>query len=154
MAGMKTDVSTQANVIHQLQHAAQQYKIITSDEDIISRTGEQIVRACKLEMTASAWAQNFVLMARHVHGWCKDRQEKVALALVELRSDKTVFLIIPSSEEYDFDLGLEQSRLDIHLNTRGGIGYAETRQIPAWEIERFVARTAFRIFPLDSETGG
>jgi hypothetical protein len=155
MATMKTETSTQKTpVIHQLQHAAQQYRIITADEEIIPRTGEQIVRACKLEMSASAWAQNFDLMAKHVHEWCNQQDDKVALALVELRSDKTVFFIIPRSEEYDFALGRSQARLDIHLNTRGGIGYAETRQIPMWEIERFVAPTAFRVFPVDDEVEG
>lgn len=144
-----TETTSQKQTIHELQHAAQRYRIITSDEDIFERTGEQIVRACQLQMSVSAWRQNFALMIEHVGNWCKERSGRVALALVELRSDKAVFYIIPSSEQFDFALGLEQADLDIFLNTRGAIGYVETRQVPAWEIERFVAPEAYRVWPLD-----
>lgn len=139
-------------VIHQLQHAAQQYRIITTDEEIIQRTGEQVVRACQLQISASAWHQNLSLMVEHVREWCSARSARIALALVDLRTDKTVFYLIPKSEQYDFDLGLEQAQLDIYLNTRGGIGYAETRQVPIWELDRFVAPQAYRVWPSDSET--
>jgi hypothetical protein len=144
-----TSPQSKVGVIHQLQHAAQQYRIITADEEIIQRTGEQIVRACQLQMSASAWQQNFALVVDYVAQWCRERLDRVALALVDLRSEKTVFYIVPKSDQYDFDLGLEQSKLDIFLNTRGAIGYAETRQIPAWELDRFVADKAYRVWPTD-----
>ena len=139
-----------ASVIHEFLHAAQQYRVITADEEILQRTGEQIVHACQLQMSVSKWHQNFNLMADHVHEWCKAHEDRIAFALVSLRSDKTVFFIIPKSEQYDMELGFEQAQLDIHLNTRGGIGYAETRQVPAWEIERFVGPPAFRVYPRDT----
>lgn len=135
------------SVIHQLQHAAQQYRIITTDEEIILRTGEQIVRACQLQISANAWAQNFHLMLEHVARWCEERKGKIALALVELRSGKVVFYFIPKSEFFDFGLADDEADLDIFLNTRGAIGYAESRQIPGWEIDRFVSSEAFRVWP-------
>lgn len=152
----KLDYSARAAtpVIHQLQHATRQYRIITSEEEIILRTGEQIVRACQLEMNVSAWNQNFRLMAAHVAKWCADRPDKVAMALVELRSDKTVFYIIPVLDHYDFDLGGEQADLDIFLNTRGGIGYSETRQVPLWELDRFVSNSAYLVFPREVPESG
>ena len=143
--------STDQPVIHELQHAVTQYRIITADEDIIQRTGEQIVQACKLQMNVSAWRQNFNACVNHVHDWCKANAPKVSLALVNLRSDKIVFYIIPTSEQYDFELGEIQADLDIYLNTRGAIGYTETRQIPGWEIERFAAPTALRVYPRDEK---
>ena len=136
-------------VIDERQHAARQYRIIISGEDIIQRTGEQIVRACQLQISASAWYQNFDLMAKHVAQWCEERAAKMVAGLVGVRSDKTVFYIIPQQDEYDFDLGSEQAALDIFLNTRGGIGYAETRQIPVWEMQRFVPPDAYRVWPND-----
>lgn len=141
----KSSVST----IHELQDAARQFRIITSGEDIIQRTGEQVVRACQLQMSVAAWQQNFDLMVQHVEAWCKERADRVLAALVALRSDKIVFYIIPKSEGYDFGLGREQADLDIHMNTRGGIGYAETRQVPRWEFARFVPHDAFRVWPRD-----
>ena len=69
--------------------------------------------------------------------------------LVGVRSDKTIFYIVPRSDEYDFDLGREQAELDIFLNTRGGIGYAETRQVPVWELQRFISPDAYRLWPKD-----
>ena len=132
-------------VIHELQHAASQYLVITANEDMIRRTGEQIVLACQLQISASAWKQNFDLTVDHVHEWCRTRADRIVLALVGLRTDKTVFYIVPRSDQYDFDLGMEQADLDIFLNTRGGIGYAETRQVPAWELDRFV-KQAFLVF--------
>jgi hypothetical protein len=147
----ETSRKRSVEVIHQLQHAAQQYRIITANEDIIQRTGEQIVRACELQMTAAAWQQNFSLMVQHVRDWAKSREQTLALVLVDLRTDKTVFYVISRSEQYDFDLGLEQAQLDIFLNTRGGIGYVETRQVPVWEVERFVADHAYRVWPSDGD---
>ena len=138
-----------AGVIHEKIHAVAQYRIITANEDIIQRTGEQIVSACQLQITVSAWKQNFDLMAAHFHDWCESRTERVALGLVTLRTDKTVFYIVPKGDQFDFDLGMEQAELDIFFNTRGGIGYAESRQVPGWELDRFVGQPAFRIFPRD-----
>ena len=136
--------------IHELQHAARQFRIITSSEDILHRTGQQIVAACQLQISVAAWHQNFELMIQHVAAWCEERADKIVAGLVNLRNDKTVFYIIPKSDEFDFELGREQAILDIYLNTRGGIGYAETRQIPVWEIQRFVSQNAYRVWPKDS----
>ena len=145
----KTTQTPQAKVIHELQHAAQQYRIITSDEEVLQQTGQQIVRACKLQMSESAWFQNVALVCDHVRDWCEQRKANVALVLVDFRSDKTIFYIIPTSQQHDFQLGDEQADLDIFVNTRGAIGYAETRQIPSWEIDRFVSPQAYRVWPLD-----
>ena len=110
------------------------------------QTGEQIVRACQLQMSASAWNQNFALAVDHVFQWCRQRANRVTLALVGLRSDKSVFYLVPATEQYDFDLGMEQADLDIFRNTRGGIGDAETRQGPGWERE-LVVEDADRGYP-------
>jgi len=138
-----------AGVIDERQHAALQYRIITSGEDIIQRTGEQIVRACQLQISATAWYQNFDLMSEYVAKWCEERTGRVIAGLVGVRNDKTVFYIVPRSDEYDFDLGAEQAELDIFLNTRGGIGYVETRQVPVWELDRFISPDAYRLWPKD-----
>jgi len=136
-------------VIHELQNAAHQYRIITADEEIIQRTSEQIVRACQLQISASAWQQNFSLMVEYVAAWCVQRTAEVTLALVDLRSEKIVFYIVPKSEQFDFKLATEQAELDIYLNTRGAIGYTETRQVPGWELDRFVSDRAYRVWPPD-----
>ncbi len=141
--------TSQANVIHELQHAAQQYRLITSNEEIIQRTGAQIVIACQLHINAAAWQQNFAIAVEEVRQWCKDHPNKIALVLVDLRSDKTVFYVIPRSDEFDFELAQQQTDLNISLNTRGAIGYVETRQIPPWEIARFVGENAYRVWPND-----
>jgi hypothetical protein len=143
----QADKISKTPVIHQLQHAAQNYRIITSNEDIIQRNGEQIVRACQLQISVSTWWQNFDLAVGRVAQWCGERAEKLALALVDLRSDKVVFYVIPAGDAFDFELGEQQADLDIELNTRGGIGYVETRQVPAWELERFVASDAYLVWP-------
>jgi hypothetical protein len=145
-----TPANQRANkVIHELQHAAQQYRIITVNEEIILRTGEQIVRACQLQISASAWQQNFSLMAEHVSKWCEKRRSEISLALVDLRSEKIVFYFVPRSDQFDFNLATEQAELDIFLNTRGAIGYTESRQVPGWELDRFVSDRAFRVWPPD-----
>lgn len=141
--------ATARQVIHELQHAASQYRIITTDEEIFERTGEQIVRACQLQMTATRWKQNLQLMVDEVRQWCQQRSDKLALGLLELRSDKVVFFFSPRAEQFDFELAREQRALEVELNTRGGIGYAETRQVPLWEIDRFVSPEALRIWPSD-----
>jgi hypothetical protein len=145
----KDGITPSVATIHELQHAAKQFRIITTDEEIIQRTGEQIVRACQLQMGVAAWSQNFNLMCQHVAEWCADRGERLIAALVSLRTDKLVFYIVPASDHYDFDLGRAQADLDIYLNTRGGVGYVETKQVPAWEMQRFVPQNAYRVWPKD-----
>jgi hypothetical protein len=56
---------------------------------------------------------------------------------------------VPKGERFDFDLAENQADLDIYLNTRAGIGYVESRQVPGWEIERFVSTDARRVWPKD-----
>jgi len=68
---------------------------------------------------------------------------------MQVRSNKVIVFIVPKSEQYDFELGGLQADLDVMLNTSGAIGYAETRQIPAWEIERFLGSNAVQIYPLE-----
>lgn len=143
-----------SNTIDVRQHAAKLYRIITADEEIIERTGEQIVQACKLQMNVSAWRQNFAAAVGYVRQWCGQHADRLSVALVILRSDKIVFYVIPVGEQYDFDLGEAQADLDMYLNTRSAIGYAETRQIPGWEMERFVPPTAYRVYPTDDELAG
>jgi hypothetical protein len=150
-ASNSTSQTQVGSTIDVRQHAARLYRIITADEEIIERTGEQIVQACKLQMNVSAWRQNFDAAVERVGQWCRQHADHVSVALVTLRSNKIVFYVIPISEQYDFDLGEAQADLDIYLNTRGAIGYAETRQIPGWEMERFVPPTAYRVFPTDEE---
>ena len=89
----------------------------------------------------------FSQMVAQVAKWCAERSDRVAMALVSLRSNKIVFYIIPKGESFDFDLGFAQAKLDLFLNSFGTTGYAETRQIPAWEIETFVPSGALRVWP-------
>jgi hypothetical protein len=136
-----------AGTIHEIIHAKTQYRLITANEEFIQRTGEQIVRACQLEINNSAWQQNFSLAVQHVIKWCKEH--KVLLGLVDLRSDKIVFYFVPKGDQFDFDLSQQQADLDIFLNTRSEIGYTETRQVPQWELDRFVSERALRFWPIE-----
>lgn len=136
-------------VIDERQDAAAQYRIITADEDIIHRTAEQLARASKMQMTAEVWADNFWSMVEHVQGWAEQRKARLQQVVVEFRSDKVVFGIIPACDEYDFDLGFEQAELDTYMNTRGNIGYVETRQVPRWDVTTFVCPSAWRVWPAE-----
>jgi hypothetical protein len=138
-----------ARVLHELQDAARNYRIITSDEEIFHRTGAQIVSACRLQMTVSAWLQNWDLAVEYVRKWCVDNADRLAIVLVDFRSGKTVFYVAPRSDTFDGDLADRQSELDLWLNTRGAIGYAETRQIPPWDLKKFVSSEALRVWPTD-----
>jgi hypothetical protein len=71
-----------------------------------------------------------------------ERSEKIKAVVVEARSDKMIFFVVPQSEEYDFDLGFAQADLDVILNTQCNIGYAETRQVPDWDRSTFISADA------------
>lgn len=126
------------SVIHELQHAQKKYRVITSSEEILHRSGEQLVRACQLHISAEVWVDNFKRMESYVMEWCGKRPTAIAAMLVEVRTNKVVFWIVPLSEEYNFDLGFELAELDIYLSSQGGIGYCETRQVPYWDLMSFV----------------
>jgi hypothetical protein len=134
-------------VIDERQDAAAKYRIITAGEEIITRTAEQLARASKIQIGAEVWADNFWRMIEHVRQWADLRKDKLHRVVVVFRSDKVVFGIVPRSDSYDYDLGFEQAELDIHLNTRGNIGYIETRQIPHWDETTFIPPEAWQAWP-------
>jgi hypothetical protein len=140
--------------IHELQHAVEKYRIITQSEDILERSGAQLVAACKLQVSAEVWADNFNHAIRAVQEWARQWSADVAAILVEIRTDKVVFFIVPTSETFNFRLAEAQSDLDHDLLTRFGIGYVESRQIPGDELDRFVSPLALRVWPAEGEGRG
>ena len=88
-------------------------------------------------------------VVEYVVQWCRERSDRVSELFVESRVGKTLFYIVPRSDEYNFELGFEQSKLDLYLNRHGAIGYAETRQIPGWDLDTFVGHKAHRIWTTD-----
>jgi hypothetical protein len=135
------------SVIDERRHGNLPYRIITANEDIINLSGEQLVRACRMEISSEVWQDNFWKMISHIRDWARDHHDSLDRILIDFCNDKVVFFLVPKSERFDFDLGFAQAELDVYLNTRGNIGYAETRQIPSWDIETFVSRNARIVWP-------
>lgn len=140
-----------AYAIHEVIHGEKPFRLISRNEEIVETTGEAIVRACQLDFSSRVWQDNLFKMIDYVRQWCGERQGVVQLVVADFRTDKIVFHLCPTSETYDFDLGIAQAELSAYLNTRGNIGYVELRQVPRWDIGRFVSDTALRIWPTGEE---
>jgi len=135
-----------SKVIDQRQHAADTYRLIDNNEEFYERTGEQIVRACKMQISVQVWADNFRATLNTIYHWADGQPGKIEKILCEPRSDKVIFFVVPTSDEFDFDLGFAQATLDVTLNTQCNIGYAETRQVPRWDLKTFVSPEAMMIW--------
>lgn len=135
-------------VIDERQHADQTYRLIDKDEEFYEHTGSQIIRACKMQINAQVWASNFRKTMEIVRAWAEKLRDRVAFVVVESRSDKVIFFVVPQSEEFDFDLGFAMADLDVTLNTQCNIGYAETRQVPGWDVSTFVSDQAHLLWPV------
>lgn len=139
-----TDVK---GVIDERQNAQSTYRLIDENEELFLQTGKQIISACKMHIGIQVWSSNFKKTLEIVRQWAKDRGNQIAQVLVELRSDKVIFFVVPRSQQYDFDLGFAQADLDVTLNTQCNIGYTETRQIPEYEKANFISTDAKLVYP-------
>jgi hypothetical protein len=126
--------------------AHRKYKLIDLDNSQIERTARELCEGSKLLGNRNLWVANFTATIGRVRAWCEERRDRMRMALVDIRSNKVVFYIVPRSSRYDLPLGDDMTALEVELGGGAGIGYVETLQVPERSLERFVGEKSLRVW--------
>lgn len=143
---------TGMNVIDGKHEPDRIYRVIGKDNSVVERTARDVVEGTTLLGNWELWRQNFKANIERVRRWCGERQGLLKMALVDIRSNKTVFYFVPESSRYDLELGSAMTDLEVELTGSGGIGYVETLQVPERSMERFVGRRSLILWERDENT--
>ena len=82
--------------------------------------------------------------------WLAARKDRIKACYTTRLPDKRLFIIIPASETFDFDLADEETDL-VQLMCDGTGYYCEVQQVPGGDLSSFIdVRSALLIFGADS----
>jgi hypothetical protein len=130
------------------------YKLIDLDNSEIERTALELVEGSKLLNNRELWLENFRATIKRVREWCERPDNRIRMALVDIRSNKVLFYFVPQSDRYDLALGAEMTSLEVDLGGSAGIGYVETLQVPERSLERFAGPRSLRVWPQENQPAG
>ena len=133
--------------------AHRKYKLIDLDFSSIERTAAELIEGSKIFGNQKLWAANFTATIKRVREWCKEFAAQIELVLVDIRSNKVLFYVVPKSDRFDLSLGDEMTSLEVELGGGAGIGYVETLQVPGRSMDRFVGAGSLLVWPDQMVTG-
>jgi len=83
-------------------------------------------------------------MLGHVRSWIESHTDAVAACYASPLTTRVAVFVIPSGDQFNFDLATELAELNGTLVTKYNVGMIEIRQIPRDEVGRFVPSQGFR----------
>jgi hypothetical protein len=128
------------------------YRIVSENDKVVERTAREVAEGSKMLSNQELWTQNFLATVKQVRRWCDSRAPDLRAALINIRSNKLLIYLIPTSDRYHLKLGDSMTTLEAELNGSAGIGYVETLQVPARSLERFADRRSLVIWMREGET--
>ncbi len=84
-------------------------------------------------------------MQEAVREWGAARSAQVQACYVSPRSTRIALFFVPRAGRYDFDLADALTDLNSDLVRRFNVGMIEIQQVPADEVDRFVAGDRSRV---------
>jgi len=131
----------------------QQFVIELPQEDRIVQTGEQIIKACDLQITGVLWSKEFRAMLGRIGEFCASNKEHISACYTSLRSNKICVFFCPRSESFDFELSDALAEFSIEISERYSlVGRVHLRQVPLWDVESFVPSDSLQFTGWDSES--
>jgi len=124
--------------IHEGRDRETQFLFHPDDNDLFMRTGQQVINACRLDISVELWMSEIKSMLQEVREWSGTYSEKVRSCHCVPRSSQLVLFFCPTADEFDFDLADELVTLNLHLQQTYNVGMVETQQIPWGEAQRFL----------------
>lgn len=138
--------SKQATIaLRESQVADQRFLIQPEDNDLFVRTGRQVIESCRLGISVDLWLKELAAVIESVREWTAARADRIAACYCAPRGAKTVLFFIPTSRQFDFDLGDELADLNGRLVREFNVGLIEVGQIPAAEVDRFLDPASARL---------
>ncbi len=123
------------------------YKLVHLDDSAIERTASELIEGSQLLGNRDLWVANFKATVERVRSWCDRLSSSVRMTLVDIRSTKVSFYVVPASSRYDLDLGAEMTNLEVELEGSAGIGPVDTIQVPDRSLPRFIGPRALVVWP-------
>jgi hypothetical protein len=126
--------------IREADEAARQFVLHPENDELFTRTGRQVIEACRLSISIEVWLEETAAMFDHVSAWI-DREglgERVASVYATGRGASICLFFVVSGERYDFELADKLAILTRELVRGFNIGPVEVHQLPWAELEQFV----------------
>jgi hypothetical protein len=107
-------------------------------DDIIMRTGKQIIDACELHTSLDLWRHEFNDMLDFVKDESQKFSSQIEACYLSPRGTKLLLIFIQISPSFDFELADKLTELGINLRNRFNVGFTELMQVPSREADRFI----------------
>lgn len=146
---MATEQKKQSNChIRENADGASQFVLHPENDELFTRTGRQVIEACRLGISIEVWLHERDSMFDDVRRWIKDgRTGRISACYAVPRGVGIGLFFTPRRECYDFDLADELAKLNARLVRTFNIGPVEVLQLPEDELDRFIVlEEALRIY--------
>jgi len=121
-----------------VQHTDESVMLHGPQDDIIMRTGKQIIEACELRTSLDLWRHEFNDMLEFVKTECQKFARQVDACFLSPRGAKLLLVFIQTSPSFDFDLADKLTEVEITLQNKFNVGFTEVMQVPISEADRFI----------------
>jgi hypothetical protein len=115
------------------------------DNDLMVRTGKQVIEACQLNISIELWKLEFDALCLSVKEWATKSNELARSVLIAPRGGKLALFVSPMGNTFDFDLADSLVQLNTLLAQKFNVGMVEILQIPSEEVDRFVDGSKARV---------
>ncbi len=142
---MSTDQDKQARWhIRQDADGASEFVLHPENDELFTRTGKQVIEACRLGISIEVWFHERNSMFDHVLRWVKDKEriDRIRACYAFPRGVGIGLFFVPRGESFDFDLADQLARLNAQLVRGYNIGPVEIHQLPEDELDRFIVPEA------------
>lgn len=134
-----SDARQRPHHIDEAEDASRAYVIQQEQSnDLLVRTGRQLIEACRLGISVEVWMDEFRDMVEAVRAWIADRTDRITACYATPRGGSIGLFFVPAKDAFDFDLADELATLNRELLKQFNVGIVEIQQIPADETPRFI----------------
>ncbi len=148
---MKSKTSPERIHIRKTAHSGTQFVLHPDGDELFTRTGRQVIEACRLGISIDVWLHECEDMLGHVVKWIRNQAGRVRRCYAVPRDAGLGLFFVPKSASFDFDLADELAKLNRTLVQSFNVGAVEIHQVPAEEIHRFLVPECSRqIYDADS----
>ena len=146
---MDTDKTTETREhIWEATDGTNQYVLHPEGDELFTRTGRQVIEACRLNISIEVWLAEFVSMRERVAVWAKEHAAQVSECFAVPCGLGLGVFVVPQSAAFDFDLADKLADLNRELVQSFNVGTVEVHQVPAEELDRFIIRdAAIQVYP-------
>ncbi|MGD2110508.1 MAG: hypothetical protein PVI86_14095 [Phycisphaerae bacterium] len=115
-----------------------QFLLSPEDNDLFVRTGNQVINACRLDISVELWMEELKAMCAQVNDWATSRSGRIESCYCVPQGSRIAMFFAPKSESFDFSLADELAELNLDLRNDYNVGTVQTQQIPWNEAQRFI----------------